>query len=135
ARPGWSVVSCSPKLIGVSKILAATFIDSPSVTRDGSSETESPPRPKTSVLPPPLLSPAVSPSVPPSLPLPELQAARTMETISRTASVHNFPFFTMTPPSLVFYYHRRALPPYRGGTRQNDRFPVPTVSEPSTCRL
>src|SRR5699024_7287014 len=61
AKPGSTAVPPSSKTSNVSKMFLVTLNVSPSVVRDGSSDVESPPRPKTNV-PPSVVSVASSTS-------------------------------------------------------------------------
>src|SRR5699024_6067527 len=112
ARPGSTAVPSSSNSSNVSKMFFVTLNVSPSVVLDGSSEVESPPRPKTNVPPlPPLSSVAsVSPSSPSppvsSSPEPE-QAARTVPIKSNSKINNNLALlnFIQRPPLDFFVYH------------------------------
>src|SRR5690606_22524520 len=123
----------------VSNKLTVTLNVSPSVTLDGSSDVESPPRPNTSVLLPLLLSSAVpfSPSLLLSFSSPEQAASAVERTSSRIkASDQIFPFLIPIPPFEFFssfLYHRRRFH-HTDGRQQNDRSFVPPKRASPLCK-
>src|SRR5690625_1458034 len=112
ASPGSTSVTSSSNSSNVSKRFFVTLNVSPSVVLDGSSEVESPPRPKINVPPLPPLSSVASVSPPSSSPPawsssePE-QAARIVPIKSNSKTNNNLAClnFIQRPPLYFFVYH------------------------------